>query len=303
MIAMPVIEQHLPAKAPGVRQKLTEMGVGNLASMGQPTFFPNANPTSDNLIQAATNAPSPMQDRLFQQAALKALEEGNVDRARQIAADHLPEKSRNYVLERIENRELAKKAETARFEEIRQRLSRLQTDNEKIDLLLQMAGDVQKANSKLAIQLLEEAKQMTSRRATSYDHFNQQLRVARAFSSVDPARSFEVLDPGINQLNELLAAAVVLNGFEINMFRDGEMTMQGGSALASTITRFGQELAILARTDLERSEVLAGRFQMTEPRIMTRIQIVQGLLNPRSQQGPVSFNRTFGENVNVVRPE
>jgi len=303
MIAMPVIEQHLPAKAPGVRQKLTEMGVGNLASMGQPTFFPNANPTSDNLIQAATNAPSPMQDRLFQQAALKALEEGNVDRARQIAADHLPEKSRNYVLERIENRELAKKAETARFEEIRQRLSRLQTDNEKIDLLLQMAGDVQKANSKLAIQLLEEAKQMTSRRATSYDHFNQQLRVARAFSSVDPARSFEVLDPGINQLNELLAAAVVLNGFEINMFRDGEMTMQGGSALASTITRFGQELAILARTDLERSEVLAGRFQMTEPRIMTRIQIVQGLLNPRAQQGPVSFNRTFVENVNVVRPE
>jgi len=303
MIAMPVIEQHLPAKAPGVRQKLTEMGVGNLASMGQPAFFPNANPTSDNLIQAATNAPSPMQDRLFQQAALKALEEGNVDRARQIAADHLPEKSRNYVLERIENRELAKKAETARFEEIRQRLSRLQTDNEKIDLLLQMAGDVQKANSKLAIQLLEEAKQMTSRRATSYDHFNQQLRVARAFSSIDPARSFEVLDPGINQLNELLAAAVVLNGFEINMFRDGEMTMQGGSALASTITRFGQELAILARTDLERSEVLAGRFQMTEPRIMTRIQIVQGLLNPRAQQGPVSFNRTFGENVNVVRPE
>ena len=167
---------------------------------------------------------------------------------------------------------------------------------------MRSASDVQKANQKLAIQLLEEAKQMTSRRATSYDHFNQQLRVARAFSSVDPARSFEVLDPGINQLNELLAAAVVLNGFEINMFRDGEMTMQGGSGLTSTISRFGQELANLARSDFERSEVLAGRFQMTEPRIMTRIQIVQGLLNPRTQGPNFSFNRVVGENV-VVRPE
>jgi hypothetical protein len=241
-----------------------------------------------------------MQARLYQQAAFRAIEEGNTDRARQIATEHLPPNTRDLVLQRVEFRELANNADGARFEEIRQSLNRLQTDNEKIEMLIQMAHDAEKTNKKLTIQLLDEAKQITSRRATSYEHFNQQLRVARAFVSVDPARSFEVLEPVISQLNELLAAAAVLNGFEINMFRDGEMTMQGGSGLTSTISRFGQELAYLARTDFERSEVLASRFQMTEPRIMTRLLIVQGLLNVRNQ-GPVNVTR--GVETVIARPE
>jgi hypothetical protein len=304
-IVMPTVEQHLPSKAPALRQKLSEMGVGTLAGMGQTAMMPQGTATADSLMQAAATAPPQMQTRLYQQAAFRALEEGNTDRARQIATDHLSANARELVLQRIEFRELAKKAETARFDEIRQTLNRLQTDNEKVDLLVQLAGEAHKTNPKLALQLLEEARQITNRRATNYDQFNQQLRVARAFATVDSARSFEVLEPAIAQINELLAAAVVLNGFEINMFRDGEMTMQGGNALTSTISRFGQELANLAQTDVERAEVLASRFQMTEPRIMTRMLIVQGLLNPRNTRlsGITPFNMTrLGENV-IARPE
>jgi len=62
------------------------------------------------------------------------------------------------------------------------------------------------------------------------------------------------------------------------MFRDGEMAIQNGNGLTSTINRFGQELALLARSDFERSESLAGRFQFPEARIMARMAIVQGLL-------------------------
>ena len=80
----------------------------------------------------------------------------------------------------------------------------------------------------------------------------------------------------------------MLSGFEINMFRDGEMAIQNGNGLASTINRFGQELAMLARTDFERSEALAGRFQFPEARIMTRMAIVQGLLDRKPVQ-----NNTF----------
>jgi hypothetical protein len=187
------------------------------------------------------------------------------------------------VIRRIDFRELSKKAEGARLEEIRQTVARLQSDNEKITLLVQLATDTEKANPKLALQLLEDARQMTNRRATSYEHFDQQLRVAHAFINLDPARSFEILDPGIGQLNELLAAAAVLSGFEVNMFREGEMAIQGGNGLTSTITRYGNELALLARSDFDRSETLAGRFQFVEARILTRLSIVQGLLDIRPQ--------------------
>jgi hypothetical protein len=302
---MPMIDQYLPSKASLVRQKMTELGVSNNTAMNMAQTFSalQGNPTSEALVQAASTAPQQMQTRLYQQAAYKALEEGDTDRARQIANDHLQSNARDAVMQRIDFRELAKKAEGARLDEIRQSVARLQTDSEKIDLLIQVAGDTQKDNPKLAIQVLDEAKQLVNRRATSYENFEQQLKVAHAFASVDAARSFEVLEPGITQLNELLQAASVLSGFEINMFRDGEMALQGGNGLTATLNRYGQELAVLAQNDLERSETLAGRFQFTEPRIMTRLAIVQGLLGVKPVAGgPRVTVGNFGENI-VIRPQ
>ena len=145
--------------------------------------------------------------------------------------------------------------------------------------------------------MLEDARAITNHRATGYDHFEQQLKVAHAFASIDPARSFEVMDPGISHLNELLSAAALLSGFEMNMFRDGEMAIQNGNGLTSTISRFGQELALLARTDFERSEALAGRFQFPEARIMVRMAIVQGLLGAKSVS---NSTRLFGMPDGVI---
>lgn len=294
-IALPLIDQYVPAKSAAVRQKLTESGMGANSpfNMAQSLSAMQGNPTSDTLVQAAANAPQQAQTRLYQQAALKALEEGNVDRARQIATTHLQANARDSVMQRIDFRELSLKGENARLDEIRQTIARLTSDGEKLNMILQLARETQKANPKLSNQLLEEARQMTNHRATSYEQFDWQLKVARAFASVDPARSFEVLDPGISQLNELLSAAAVLNGFEISMFRDGEMSLQGGSGLTSMVQRFGQELGALADKDLERAETLAGRFQYAEARIMARLAIVQGLLG-------ISRPTTSGQ-VNVFR--
>ena len=301
---LPMLDQYLPAKASAVRQKMAELGMSNqqltnfAASLGQ-------NPSVDTLLQVAATSPQQVQTRLYQQAALKALEEGNTDRARQITNDLLPANMREGMLRRIETRELTKKEGPATFEQIRQLVNRLQTENEKINMLVETARTAEKDNPKLATQLLEEAKQMINHRAASYQDFEQQLRVARAYTTVDSARSFEILDAGISQLNELLSAAAILSGFEINMFRDGEMSMQVGNGLASTIGRFGQELAALARVDFERSDVLAGRFQLTEPRILTRLAMVQGLLGTQPQFGPGSnFNVPFRPGqFTGVRPE
>lgn len=283
-MALPLIDQYLPSKAATVRQKLVEVGMNTNSPVNVAQAFSalQGNPTADTLVQAAAVAPPQMQPRLYQQAAYKALEEGDTNRARQIATDHLPANARDAVIQRVDFRELAQKADAGRFEEIRQIIARAPSEADKLDLLLQFARDTQKVNQKLSLQLLEEAKQMTSRRATNYDQFEQQFKVARAFGEIDPARTVEVLDPAISQLNELFAAAAVLNGFEVNLFRDGEMSMQAGGGLTNMVNRLGQELARLALNDLERSETLAGHFQLAEPRIMTRLAIVQGLLGVKS---------------------
>jgi hypothetical protein len=145
-------------------------------------------------------------------------------------------------------------------------------------MLLQLANRSQSANPKLALQLLDEARQLTNKRATSYQQMDLQLRVADAYKEVEPDRSFEILEPGIMQLNELLGAASTLSGFEVNVFRDGEMPMSAGNGLSTMIARYSQRLGTLATKDFERAQTLANRFQFSEPRIMARLAIVRGLL-------------------------
>lgn len=282
-VALPMVDQYLPGKSSQVRQKLVEVGFANNNSqvnLAQAFSAMQGNQTADTLIQAAAVAPPQMQPRLYQQAAYKAIDEGDTNRARQIATDHLQANARDSVMQRIDFRELAQKADSARLDDIRQALARIPSDDDKIDLLLQLARDVRPSNLKLSNQLMDEAKQMTNRRATGYDQFDQQLKVARAFAAIEPARAVDIFDPAIAQLNELISAATVLNGFEVNMFRDGEMSMQPGNGLIAMVNRFGSELATFSRTDFDRAETLSSHFQLAEPRIVVRLAIVQGILRP-----------------------
>jgi hypothetical protein len=303
-MVLPQIDQYLPSRAQSVRQKMTELGMDNSRFTLAQTWnsLQQGTANADSLVQAAAAAPPQVQSRFYQMAAFKALDEGNTDRARQIATDHLDATARDAVMQRIDFREMSKKAEGARIDEIRQSLARLRSDNERIDVLIQLTTDLQQSDPKLARQVLDEARQITNRRATNYEHFEQQLKVAHAFANIDPARSFEVLDPGISQLNELLSAAALLSGFEVNIFRDGELPLMGGSGLKGMVTQYGQELAALAKIDFERAETLAGRFQFTESRILARLSIIQKTLGVEPVQPNVNM-RGFGQNFTFFRQQ
>jgi hypothetical protein len=298
---LPQVDQYAPSRAQAVRQKITDLGIGNnqRAQINQIMNGLQQN-TSEGMLAAAAAAPPAMQSRIYRRAALRALDEGNVDRARQIANDHLEGSSRDSILQAMEIQLAAKKAETEAIEDVRRMLAGLANDEQRIDLLLQMVTTAQNNNPKLAAQLLEEARQLTTRRATSYDQLELQLRVADAFREVDPDRSFEIIEPGIMQLNELLAAAATLSGFEVNVFRDGEMPMQAGSGLATMVTRFGLRLGMLANNDFERAQTLANRFQMAEPRIVARLAIVRSLLG---LEPAVSAGRRFRQDAFPRRGE
>jgi hypothetical protein len=209
---------------------------------------------------------------------LKALEEGNADRARQIANDYLEPGQREAVLRTVEFRQLADKTEVTRIEDVRATLASLPSDAERVNLLVRLSENTRNQNPELAVQLLDQAREFTSRRATSYQQFDLQLRLAAAFRTLDSGHGFEVLEPGIMQLNELLSAASVLSGFEVNVFRDGEIPMQGGSRLSDMIRQYGQEIGYQAKNDFERSQALANRFQYPESRIVARLAIVRALL-------------------------
>jgi hypothetical protein len=292
---LPQIDQYLPERAPALRQKLTDLGMGNNAMMNYGNQMRTAmqQGTSDSLEAAAKVAPTQIQSRLYQQAAQKAIDEGNTDRALQIANDHLDESGRNSIMQAVDFKRMAIDASPEKLNDIKLKLAALPSDSDRVKYLIELATATQKDNPKLALRFLEDARTLVSKRATNFKEFEDQLQVADAFALLDPKRSFDVLEPGIAQLNELLAAAQVLNGFEVDVFRDGELPLQGGSDLGNMIARYGQELAALARVDFDRARITADRFQFAEPRLLAKLSIVQVALgvqpmtidNNRRRQG------------------
>src|SRR5712692_8320389 len=291
------IDQYLPERAAAFRQKLNDLGINNsqFAGINQMRTLMQQG-TSDSLVAAANVAPPQMQPRLYQQAAQKAVDEGNTDRAVQIASDHLDEPARNSIMQAVDFKRAAINPTPEKLAEIRQKLAALPSDSDRVKFLIDLSVTTQKDNPKLALRFLDDARTLVSRKATSYKDFEDQIKVADAYSALDAKKSFEVLEPGIAQLNELLSAAQVLNGFEVEIFQDGELSLRGDSELVGMVARYGQELASLARIDFDHARMTADKFLLPEPRLNAKLSIVQSALGVQ----PLVNNNNGRQNLRFV---
>ena len=277
---LPQIDQYLPERAQSVRQKLTDLGINNNSTMnfGNQMRVAMEQGTSDSLETAAKTAPPQIQSRLYQQAAQKAVDEGNTDKALQIATDHLDESGRNSIMQAVDFKKLTTTASPEKLNEIKQKLAALPSDSDRVKYLTDLATATEKDNPKLALKFLDDARNLVTKRAASYKDFEDQIKVADAYASIEPKHAFEIIDMGIAQINELLNAATVLNGFEVDMFKDGELSLRSDSDLVGMVARYGEELASLAKVDFESARITADKFQLPEPRMNAKLSIVQSIL-------------------------
>ena len=283
---LPQIDQYLPDRAQAMRQKSTELGINN----NQITAIDLDQGTSESLMTAARSAPTQIQSQIYKQAAQKAIDEGNTERAFQIATDHLDESERNAITQQIELKKMAMDASPDKLAKVRQKLAALPSDSARVRALIDLAIATEKDNPKLALTFLDSARNIVSKRASNYQDFEDQLKVAEALAALDLKRSFDVLESGIAQLNEILAAAAVVNGFEAEVFREGELPLQGGSELGNMVARYGWELGSLAKLDFDHARMTADKFQLPESRLLAKLLIAQRVLG--SQQN--SFGKKPG---------
>ncbi|MFN2578992.1 MAG: hypothetical protein ABR607_15035 [Pyrinomonadaceae bacterium] len=296
---LPQIDQYMPDRAQAVRQKLTELGVNNnsLQSFGNQMRSAMQQGSSDSLVTAASTAPPQIQSRLYQQAAQKAVDEGNTDKALDIATNHLDEAGRTAIMQAVDFKKLTTTASPEKLNEIKQKLAALPSDSDRVKYLVDLATGTQKDNQKLALRFLDDARNLVAKRAMDYKDFEDQIKVADAYASLDSRKSFEIMDAGIAQLNELLQAATVLNGFEVDIFKEGELSLRANNDLVGMISRYGAELSALAKVDFDAARGSADKFQLPEPRMNARLMIVQSVLGTQ----PVgNFNNRRGNNFQFL---
>lgn len=206
---LPKIEDYFPDRGQTIRRRVLEVGAD---TDDDSTTLDVDESTSDSLLMAAQSAPAQMQSELYEQAARKALAEGKYDRALEIAGDHLDKAGRQAITEAIELRRMAVNPTPEQMERLRRKLEALPT-SARVQALVEMAAVAEKENRKLALTFLDDAVKIVSNKASSYSDFEDQLKVVEALARLDLKRSLAVLELGIAQLNEILAASAVVNGF------------------------------------------------------------------------------------------
>ncbi|MBA2731846.1 MAG: hypothetical protein H0U54_03020 [Acidobacteria bacterium] len=242
--------------------------------------------TIDELLEAAPKAPEGMREMLYQRAVGKMMEEGDTERARQHIKERIKDpEQRKQMLAQLDEMAAIKAAEQGKIEQTRKHLATLRTNEERMMVLAQLAtGAAAKGDKKVALQLLDEARGMIGGRAKNFTQLGAQLSVARAYAHLDASRSLAILEPVVDQLNELLAAAVVLGGFITEEFvRDDEITMEPLTMISNElIGSVSTDINALARADFDRTKALADRFLRDEIRIIARLLLAQSILSPQT---------------------
>jgi len=132
-------------------------------------------------------------------------------------------------------------------------------------------------------------------RAENVDQLNARAQVAIGFARYDSKRAFEIVDPLIDQFNELSEAGKTMNGFAEEFFVDGELSMQNGNTLSTLSASLSSALENLSAFDFDRAKLTSERLKLPEVRIIARLGIAQQAIQP---SGPYSPSTAYLNNLN-----
>lgn len=304
---LPQIEKYLPARVPGLQQwsraveRTFDANSRRHVEMNELT----QRGTVDELLAAAQGFPAELQPQIHQQAIWKALNTGELDRARQLVNQLISDPGQlQQMLGQIESHQLWKAVADNKVADARRLLNTVKQLDQRIQILTQLAGNLAaKGDKKGGVALLDEARVQLADLPTSAQKLNAQLQLARSYSDLDPDQGVTLLQSIIVQLNPLISAAAVLDGFDNRYLSEGEWLPQSYSGLSNAVSGLQQALGHYAgRVDTNEADAsdtsikrfasansLAEQLERPEIRLQTQLQLVRAVLQRANTNRAVNF--------------
>ncbi|MGA9770318.1 MAG: hypothetical protein WBV94_14870 [Blastocatellia bacterium] len=299
---IPYAEKYAPSRANALRAKVKEMAksIDPEERVWSEIMSRGEDATADEIMHAAAKLPAEAQSGLYWSAAQKAIKEGNTDRARQIANENITNaEQRNALLAEIERQGLTNAVAQGKLEEVRRMLAQVESPEARVLVLSQLAAAIsEKGDRKIALQLIEEVRTLVGNQPENAAQFTALVDIARTAAFIDAAQSFEILEGMIDQLNTIIAATAILDGFENRQqFKEGEMSLRGVGIINNLFQYWSSDLQMLARKDFDRARAATERFQRSEVRLMVQLSIAEGVLSDKAESIGYPGRRSLMQNV------
>ena len=275
------LDTNIEGGAAAIQKKLTELN--NTANPYQESFQSVQTKVDSGNVDAALEsiqkAPEEIRDQLYNQLANNLAAKGDSARARQILNDYLknPYERRN-ALRNLDQQDMYRAVGSGKVDEALRAIASLKTPRERANMLMQLIRQIGPGQKRAnAVNFLEQARGLLapSVQAQDQEQMAVMLELARAFSRYDVKRAFEILDPLVDQLNDICAAARTLDGFGADYYQDDELDMQNGNTVTNLVVQTSNALGSLALANFERAKSTTERLRLPEVRLRVYLEIAQ----------------------------
>jgi hypothetical protein len=284
-------EQFAPGRVQALRQKVEEYSRTLNPNQKVWDQFNDAQAVGDpnQLLSIAEQASDDVRSNMYQQVAWQFANNGDLQRARQIA-DKLPDPfQREQVLQQAVRQSAANAANQGEFATARQLAQEITPDEDRATMLAQFASSAALAKQPaLAQEMLEEAAGLLVNHAAGAPAFAAQLQVAQAFAHVKPARAVPLIERSAGQLEQVLTAAVAIDAFLPfqHSFDAGELILNNSFLCNSLIRPYAEATAELANYDLPAARILADRISLPEARLFAELFVARTALGDTTPAQP-----------------
>jgi hypothetical protein len=269
--------------APGSIQALEEKAAGMNTSNPRDRWYQDINNSPiDTALASIALAPSDLRDSLYQQLANRIAGMGDIPKARDTASRVANPGTRQVALDAVERQTVQAALNKNRIDEALQRVVHLRVRRDRLNMIGQIVNRLNYGQKAASVPgWLEQAHQMlgVSPRAEDQEQMNALIQIATVFQKYDPRRGFEIIEPLIDQFNDLSNAARTLNGFGQQYYQDGELNLHFGNGLGNVATQLTGALGQLAQADFDRAKSDAERLQRPEMRLAAFLSMAEHAIN------------------------
>jgi hypothetical protein len=282
--AMAAITRYAPAQAQRIRQKVGAETARQFDQLIESSAYQFAlkEKSPDELALDADRAAPEKRDGIYADAARKALDEEEPEKAESIALKIKNRKNYAYLFEQIEAALPLAKARRGDLIAVRKILASLRTEREKIETLIELAAAVNaKGDTESAKKLAEEALQIISSNLKKQTDLEMTAKALAVYSSLAPEMTFMMVEHSIGQMNNLIDAGIAIEDFyDYGAVESGELRFRAVNKQALLhVPNSTELLQNLAIADFERAVGLADKFRRQEIRLYFRLRVAQSLLD------------------------
>ena len=287
---MPEIEQFAPERVANIKTRMAETRRTQPKELREWQEYESLvdQGTPEELVKAAAKAGEDVRRELYQAAVTKAIIQNKADALRDFIKSNVEDESqRNRLTKLLDANQIGWAVNRGDTEELQKLLPLIKAKEQRAEAMAAIAMALEKKGQhEEAAKMADDALALVKVDLASEAQSNALMAVVLAYSLIDPARAFAIIEPIIDRMNDdvsrlLLLDRVVRSG----AVKNGEIIMQqpGVISLDLAILKFGQGVVAMANADFNRTKAMADRFQRTELRLMARLLIAQALSRNLSQ--------------------